>query len=112
MTLDSQFYYANIDNLMTNDDQCLIFHFKSDNCSQQYKSRFVFVNWRALAKKYNKTMSLCHGILGQGKWLVDSMSSFWVKAPLRKSIITENSFFNDVEQVKELLEQKHLDKPN
>ena len=77
---------------MTNNDQCLIFSFKSDNCSQQYKSRFVFANWRALAKKYNKTIILYYGVSGHGKGLVDSMSSFGVKGPLPKSIITENFF--------------------
>ena len=86
---DSQFSYA-VDELMTNNDQCLIFSFKSDNCSQQYKSRFVFANWRAL--KNNKTIILYYGVSGHGKGLVDSMSSFRVKGPLRKSIITENFF--------------------
>ena len=95
---------------MTNNDQCLIFSFKSDNCSQQYKSRFVFANWRAL--KNNKTIILYYGVSGHGKGLVDSMSSFRVKGPLQKSIITEMFFFNDAEQVKEHLEQKHLGKPN
>ena len=109
---DSQFSYANVDELVTNNDQCLIFSFKSDNCSQQYKSCFVFANWRALAKKYNKTIILYYGVSGHSKGLVDSMSSFGVKGPPPKSIITENFFFNHVEQVKEHLEQKHLDKPN
>ena len=89
---DSQFYYAIADDLMTNNDQCLISHFKSDNCSQQYKSHFVFANWRALAKKYSKTILLYYGISGHGKGLVDSMSSFGVKGPLRKSIITPKKF--------------------
>ena len=53
-----------------------------------------------------------YGVSGHSKGLVDSMTSFGVKGPLEKSIITENFFFNDVEQVKEHLEQKHLDKPN
>ena len=70
----------------------LIFRFKSDNCSQQYKFRFVFANWRVLAKKYIKTILLYCGVSGHGKWLVDSMSSFGVKGPLRKSIITEIFF--------------------
>ena len=109
---DSQFSYAIVDNLMTNNDQCLIFCFKSDNCSQQYKSCFVFANRRALAKKYNKTVILYYGVSGHSKGLVDSMTSFGVKGPLQKSIITEIFCFNDVEQVKEHLEQKHLDKPN
>ena len=94
---------------MTNNDQCLIFSFKSDNCSQQYKSRFVFANWRAL--KNNKTIILYYGVSGHGKGLVDSMSIFGVKGSLPKSIFTENFFLNHVEQVKEHLEQKHLDKP-
>ena len=99
--------------MTNNNDQCLIFSFKSDNCSQQYKSCFGFANWRALAKEYNKTIILYYGVSGHGKGLVDSMSSFRVKGPFRKSIITEKNFFNDVEQVKEHLEQKkHLDKPN
>ena len=40
------------------------------------------------------------------------MSSFGVKVPIRKSIVTENFFFNDVEQVKIHLGQKHVDKPH
>ena len=109
---DSQFSYANVDDLMTNNDQCLIFRFKSDNCSQQYKSSFVFASWRALAKKYNKIITLYYGVSGHDKGLADSMSSFGVKGPLLKSIIIEKIFVNDVELVKEHLEQKHLDKPN
>ena len=90
----------------------LIFCFKSGNCSQQYNACFVFANWRALVKKYKKTIILHYGVLGHSKGLVDSVSSFRVKGPLRKSIITEIFFFNDVEQVKEHLEQEYLDKPN
>ena len=46
----SQFSYAIVDDLMANNDQCLIFHFNSDNCSQLYKSCFVFANCKAVAK--------------------------------------------------------------
>ena len=49
---------------------------------------------------------------GDGKGLVDSMSSFGVKATIQKSIITEKKNFNDVEKVKIHLQQKHVDKPN
>ena len=89
---DSQFSFAIVDDLMRNNDQCLIFCIKSDNFSQQYKSCFVFANWRALAKKYNKTIILYYRVSGHGKGLVDSMSNFGVKGPLWKSIITENFF--------------------
>ena len=109
---DSQFSYAIVDHLMTNNDQCLIFHFKSDNCSQQHKFCFVFANWGALVKKYNKTIILYYGVSGHSRGLVDSMNSLRVKGPLQKSIITEKIFLNDIGQVKEHLEQKHLDKPN
>ena len=84
--------YANVDDLMINNDQCLIFSFKFDNCTQQYKSPFVFANWKALAKKYNKTIILYYGVSGHGKGLVDSMSCFGIKGPLQKSIIAENFF--------------------
>ena len=40
------------------------------------------------------------------------MSSFGVQAPIWRSIVTENVFFNDAEQVKIHLEQKHVDKAN
>ena len=75
-----------------------------------FNFQFQIANWRA--SKYNKTIILYYGVSGHGKGLVDSMSSFGVKGPLPKSIITEIFFFNHVEQVKEHLEQKHLDKPN
>ena len=52
----------------------------------------MFVNWRALAKKYNKTIVLYYGVSGCGKGLVDSVSSFGVKGPFPKSIITEIFF--------------------
>ena len=60
----------------------------------------MFANWRAFGKKCNKTIILYYGVSGHGKGLVDSMSSFGVKGLLRKSIVTDNLFFNDVEQVK------------
>ena len=53
-----------------------------------------------------------YGVSGHGKGLVDSISSFGVKAPIHKSTVTEKKKFNDVEQVKIHLEQKHVDKPN
>ena len=71
----------------------------------------MFANWRALAKKYNKTIILYYGVSGHGKGLVDSMSSFGEK-DLSEKVSSQKIFFNDVEQVKEHLEQKHLDKPN
>ena len=88
---DSQFSYA-VDELRTNNDQCLIISFKSDNCSQHYKSCFVFANWGTLAKKYINTIVLYYGVSGCGKGLVDSVSSFGVKGPFPKSIITEIVF--------------------
>lgn len=88
------------------------FHFKSDNCAQEYKLKDVFANWNNLAQENNKTLSVYCGISGDGKNLVDSMSSFRVKAPVWKSIVNEIFFFNNVEQVKIHFEQKHVDKPN
>ena len=110
---DSQFTLVIVSDLKKNDES-LIFHFKSDHCAQQYKSRYVFGNWKDLPQENNKTLIVYYVASWHGKGLVDSMSSFGVKAPIRESIVTEFSFFffNDVEQVKIHLEQKHIDKPN
>ena len=110
-TRDSQFTVAIVSDLIKIVES-LISRFKSDNCAQQYKSLSFSANWKDLAQENNKTLIVHYGISGHGKGLVDSMSSFGVQAPIWKSILTENVFFNDAEQVKIHLEQKHVDKAN
>ena len=59
-----------------------IIRFKSDNCSTQYKSKYVFSFWSSLAKKLSRNVIVYYGVSGHGKGLVDAMSAFGVKNPI------------------------------
>ena len=67
-----------------------VIRFKSDNCSTQYKSKYVFKQWQILAMKTQKMVIVYYGVSGHGKGLVDAMSGFGVKGPLRREVITSN----------------------
>ena len=58
---------------------------RSDNCSAQYKSRFVFQNLLDIARKYDIQITWSYGEPGHGKGLVDAMAWFGAKGPLRKT---------------------------
>ena len=62
-----------------------IIRFKSDNCSTQYKSKHVFSFWSSLAKKLSRNV-VYYGVSGHGKGLVDAMSAFGVKNPIRRAV--------------------------
>ena len=62
-----------------------IYQFKSDNCGEQYK---CFPIIRQLAIKQNKTFIHYYGVKGHVKGLIDAMSGFGFKTPLRKGIVT------------------------
>ena len=64
--------------------------FKSDNCSSHYKSKFVFQAWKTLA--VSLSIIIYYGVKGHGKGLVDSMSGFGIKTPLKRAIVTEELF--------------------
>ena len=66
---------------------------KSDNCSLQYKCGAVYAMLRELAMELLKTIIAYFGAAGHGRCLVDGMSSFGVKNPLRKSIIAEDFYW-------------------
>ena len=68
----------------------LILCFKSDNCSMQYKCKWVFRFCINLAKKLNTKIIIYHGVSGHGKGLVDAVDTFGVKSPLTGATITEN----------------------
>ena len=65
----------------------------SDNCATQYKSRFVFKALMELAKKYNIQIIFFYGEAGHGKGLIDAMAWFGCKGPLRKEIVTNDTWF-------------------
>ena len=93
---NTKFTGAVIDSLMTwcngNDDDLI--RFKFDYCSCQHKCRFLFKVYMDLAERMDKVVLVYYGVAGHGEGLVDSMSAFGVKSPLRKLIVTENFFFS------------------
>ena len=77
---------------------------RSDNCSTQFKSQYVFASMRSLALKHNIKIVWFYGEPGHGRGLVDAMSSFGCKGPLRKLIINEDQWYDNVEEMKVALE--------
>ena len=78
---------------------------RSDNSSTQYKSRYTFAAMVQLAIKYDIDIFWIYGAPGHGRGLVDAMSSFGCKGPLRKSIITSEDelFFTNANEMKTFL---------
>ena len=93
-------------------DERQIIRFKSDNCAVQYKCLHVFPKWRLLAMSHNKTILVYYGVSGHGKGLVDAMSSFGVKHPLRKAIIQKDFFFHSAEDIHRFLRLEMADRQN
>ena len=88
--------------------ECGTLVIRSDNCCTQYKSKYTFANMERLAKKHNIDIYWFYGAAGHGRGLVDAMSSFGCKGPLRKYIITDNKFFNDANEIFNYLD-KHFE---
>ena len=80
-----------------------IFRFKSDNCSTQYKCKWIFRYWSNLAREENKKVLLYYGVAGHGKGLVDAMSSFGVKAPLLNAVITGDFYYSCAQDIFDFL---------
>ena len=59
---------------------------RSDNCEDQYKCKFKFQQMREMAMKQNINIFLFYGAPGHGRGLIDGMSSFGRKKPLRQAI--------------------------
>ena len=83
-----------------------IYKFKSDNCATQYKCKWVFGFWSELSKRLGKIARFYDGVSRHGKGLVDSMSEFGVKGPLRRAIVTEGKYFRNSSEVRKFLSRK------
>ena len=89
---------------------CNIMRLKSDNCSTQYKCKHVFKRWQILAKETSKTVIVYYGVSGHGKGLVDAMSGFEVKGPLRREVITSDLNYSNASDIHKFLTNKfHAD---
>ena len=80
-----------------------IIRFRFDNCSTQYKSKYVFKAWQTVASETGKTLITFYGTSGHGKGLVDAMSSFGVKAPIRKAVLTEDFSYQSSQDIYDYL---------
>ena len=87
-------------------EQSSIIRVKSDNCSVQYKSKKVFRFWRMFAQETHKTIIVYYGVSGHGKGLVDAMSAFGVKTPLRRAVVTEDFHYGGAEDICNYLRNK------
>ena len=76
---------------------------KSDNASNQYKDLYAFASMHQLADKYNCTIIRIYGAAGHGKGLIDAMSSFGVKAILRRDIISLDKWFANSAEIVDYL---------
>ena len=85
-----------------------IIRFKSDNCSTQYKSKYVFSFWSSLAKKLSRNVIVYYGVSGHGKGLVDAMSAFGVKNPIRRAVWVEDFSYKKAVDIYNYLTQ-HFD---
>ena len=78
---------------------------RSDNYPTQFKSRFVFAPIRKLAIKYKLKVVWFYGEPGHGKGLVDAMSSFGCKSPLRQMVINHDKWYDTAAEMKMALEE-------
>ena len=80
-------------------NSCEIICIKSANCSTQYKCRWVFGMWQLLATIIGKIIITYYGASGHGKGLVDAMSGFGVKGPLKKAVINNDFSYRKAEDI-------------
>ena len=72
---------------------------KTDNCSTHYCCKYVFESYLKLSSELDIPIILYYGVNGHGRGLVDAMSGFGVKSPLRRAIITDDFMFNTADEL-------------
>ena len=60
---------------------------KSDNCLSKCKCKYVFKSYLSLAPEISKLIIAFYSTSGHGKGLVNAMSSFSVKYPIRMTVL-------------------------
>ena len=106
MKHDSAFASVVVHHLLEQDDPEII-RLKSDNCSPQYKSKYVFKQWQLLAQISEKIVLVYYGVSGHGKGLVDAMSAFGVKRPLQRAVVTLDFSYSNSKDIYEFLIDKY-----
>ena len=75
----------------------------SDNASSQYKNKHAFAFYQKLADNVGLRIIQTFGAAGHGKGAIDGMSRFGVENILRQDIVTQDIFFNDWRNYRQLL---------
>ena len=78
---------------------------RSDNCQEQYKSKYTFHRMKDIALRYDITVAWFYGEPGHGRGLVDAMSSFGCKRQLQHAILTEDKWFDNAQDMVSFLTQ-------
>ena len=76
---------------------------KSDNAPTQYKNKFAFQSMINLSNKYNVRVIHIYRAAGHGKGLIDAVSSFGVKAILRRDIVSHDCWLESNNDICEYL---------
>ena len=82
---------------------------ESDNCRPQFKCKWVFAFLKRFSSTFSIPVILYYGVEGHGKGLVDAMSSFGVKQPIRKEIVTSDFWYRNATELVSFLNKKFMD---
>ena len=64
-----------------------------------------------LAKKYQIRFDWFYGVPGHGRGLIDAMAWFGCKGPMRKAIITDDSWFKNAQEMTSFLKNRFQNDP-
>ena len=78
---------------------------RSDKCQEQYKCKFTFYEMKKLATEFGIKIIWFYGEPGNGCGLIGAMSSFGCKRQLRQEIVTNDSWFQNAEEIVQFLTQ-------
>ena len=78
---------------------------RSDNCQEQYQCKFTFYEMKKSAIEFGIKIIGFYGEPGHGHGLVDAMSSFGSKEQLHHEIVTNDSWFQNAEEMVQFLTQ-------
>ena len=84
----------------------VIVRIKTDNCTVQYKCSNVFGMYSEISVDTGKTIIVYYGAAGHGRGLVDGMSSWGVKTPLRKHIILADWYWHTASKLVEMFTER------
>ena len=65
--------------------------------------------WKKISSSLQRKVIICYGVSGHGKGLVDAMSGFGVKGPIRNAVIREDFSYSSAKDIHSYLENRFND---